>query len=237
MTCKAIAKFQKGNIKVGNMLTFSKVYGNDTFHSKYGIVKGTCGYHCAGCKKACYVRKSYRYPSVIDSHARNTIAMHENLDKAFNDLRDALNRKRKLPKIIRIHQSGEIETIKELLNWFTMAEDYPAIFFYLYTKNYNAVLGIIRAYETAGKDFPKNITVNVSVWHELGIYQYYKLQKYDFIKAFVYCDGYNYAADGLKIETMCMAYDKAGKMNHAITCDKCMKCIKSSFKVIGCYDH
>lgn len=88
-----------------------------------------------------------------------------------------------------------------------------------------------------GKTMPENITVNVSIWHEYGLKEYQELKGYSFIKAFIYDDGFNYAVHGLKIETYCTAYDNAGKLNHDITCNKCMKCIKSPFKTIGCYDH
>ena len=230
------ARINGGNIKLGNMGTFSKLMGDDVYNSKYGDVKGSCGNHCAGCKAACYVRKSYRYPSVIDGHARNTIAIREDIHRAFTDLDGQLSRKRRPFDIVRIHQSGEIETALEMILWVKLAKKHPETVFYTYTKNIDALKAAITYYDN-GAAWPENLTVNVSIWHEYGLKDFESLKQYSFIKAFVYDDGYNYKAAGLDIQTYCKAYDKAGKMDHSITCDKCRKCIKSGFKVIASYDH
>lgn len=236
-----IAKFNKnGNIKLGRaMWSFSKLYGNWAHESRrYGAVMGTCGHYCNGCKNSCYVKKSYRYPSVIDGHARNTLAMRNDINKAFDDLNGQIDRAKNKPAYIRIDQSGEIESPLELLNWVLSAKKHPNVKYYTYTKNYDAVRMVINTFDD-GARIPSNITINISVWHEYGLNEYInEFSKYPFIKAFVYDDKqFDYAAHGLTIDTYCYAYDENGKLNHAVTCEKCRKCIDRKCNVIGCFDH
>ena len=227
------ARFSGGNVKLGNMGSFSKLYGNDTFSTRYGMVCGSCGNHCIGCKHACYVRKSYRYGSVINAHARNTLAFRINLENAFSELDGQLSRKRKAWDVVRINQSGEIESVSELLSWIRLARKHPESKFYIYTKNFDAVEYV------AETDIivPDNFTLLISIWHEYGINEFKKYKSLSWVKAFVYMDGFDYETHGIKVETLCHAYDENGKLDHNITCDKCKKCIHSIFKVIGCYEH
>ena len=240
------ARFKKdGNVKLGKMWTFSKLMSDDTFTTIYGNVKGSCGVYCTGCKNSCYVKKSYiRWTDksgnnqVINCHARNTIAIRNDIKKAFDDLNKQLTRARKKAEIVRIHQSGEIERPIELLMWLELAKKHPETYFYTYTKNIDA-LRVLKQSINNGYVVPDNFTINLSVWHEYLLAEFLEeFQQYNFIKAFIYDDKqFDYESNGLKIDTYCMAYDKSGKMNHAITCDKCRKCINSNYKTIGCYDH
>ena len=228
-------KIVGGNIKLGNMGSFSKLYGNDTFITPYGDVTGTCGKHCEGCKEHCYVRKSYRYGSVIKNHAKNTLAFRNDMIRAFVDLHLQLTRKRKPFDVIRINQSGEIETTAELCSWVDLARRHPETHFYIYTKNYFAVFEMI---SLLTPDYiPGNFTILISIWHTYGINEYKLLSKYDFIKAFVYLDGFDYSKYDITTETGCFAYDEKGKLNHDITCDKCRKCFNRIHKIIGCAAH
>ena len=230
------ARLNNGNIKLGNMGTFSKLMGNDEYKTPFGSVNGSCGHYCDGCKKSCYVKKSYRYPSVIMSHARNTLAIRNDIDKAFSDIDKQISNKKVPFDTIRIHQSGEIETAIELFKWVRLSQKHKDIIFYTYTKNFNALKVLVNSIENGTIDAPKNLIINISVWHEYGIKEYNDFKKYDFIKAFVYMDGFDYNAYGLKVETVCTAYIN-GKLNHAITCDKCKKCFNSHYKIIGCHEH
>lgn len=228
-------KFVGGNIKLGNMGSFSKLYGNDTFSTPYGDVSGTCGNHCEGCKEHCYVRKSYRYGSVIKNHAKNTLAFRNDMIRAFTELNLQLTRKRKPYDVIRINQSGEIESTAELCNWVDLAKRHPETHFYIYTKNYFAVFEMI---SLLTPDYiPDNFTILISIWHEIGINEYKLLSGYSFIKAFVYLDGFDYSKYDIIPNTGCFAYDKYGKLNHDITCDNCRKCFNRIHKVIGCAAH
>lgn len=239
-----IARFVKnGNIKIGDtMWSWNKLAGN-------GIIagcKGTCGEHCRGCydmnnprKSPCYVFKSYNiygwdHSSVVKGHVRNTNVMRENIDKAFNDIRLQLKRARKKPSAVRIHASGELETTQELREWIETATMSPSIPFYIYTKAYEVLDEVLSSMNVNA--MPKNFFINVSIWHENGIDTYNKWKHLDCIRAFVYDDGYDYGQK-LKINCYCPAYDKNGKLNHDLTCDKCEICFKKKAKVCGCYSH
>ena len=224
---------KKGNIKTGLIWTWSKLAGNREING----VKGSCGNYCGACQDGgCYVFKSYRYPSVINGHARNTTAFRNDINGSFEELCAQIDRAKNKPEIIRINQSGEIETPFELLKWCLMAKKYPDIRFYLYTKNFDALSMVINSFDN-GATVPENITMLISVWHEYGLNEFNEFKKHSFIKAFAYDDGFNYAAAGLNIDAYCTAYDQNGKMNHAVTCEKCKKCFNRIHKVIGCYDH
>lgn len=224
------ARFIKhGNIKLGNMWTFSTLYGNKEYSTEYGNVSGTCGKYCAGCQAECYVKKSYRYPSVIASHAINTISLINSVIETEKALIAQIQRARKKPAVIRIHQSGEMLNRYEVAMWINIAKEFPEITFYTYTKAFDIV-------EPFLENLPRNFYINVSVWHEYGIKEFKEMAKHPNIKAFAYMDGYDYKTAGLNIQTTCKAYE-GGKLNHAITCDLCKKCFADTFKIIGCESH
>lgn len=230
------AKFGKvGNIKLGTTTwTFSKLATNEVFTSKLGTCKGSCGKYCDGCKGSCYVRSSYRYPSVILGHMRNTLAFREDLAQAFSDLYLQLARAKKKPMMVRINQSGELESKEEFEAWCDLASCFPETKFWLYTKAYDIVTDPLMQGQV-----PSNMTVLISVWHEYGTDTFEKLQHLDNVKAFAYCDGFDYKeAFGLDITTKCNAYE-GRKLNHEITCERCQKCFNrlASCKVIGCDAH
>lgn len=236
------AQFNKsGNIKLGNTWNFSTVYGDEIKTIFFNGVKyeaaGTCGKHCKGCKNDCYVKKSYRYPSVVYSHIRNTIAIRTNPAAAFNDLETAIEKAKIKPDIIRINQSGELENKSMLAGWCKMAAKYPNIKFWLYSKAYNIIIPALLAGEV-----PENMTVLISIWHNFGIKEFNKVRHLNNVKAFVYDDGYNYQEKNIEIQTYCKAYTmQNGKMtlNHNITCDRCKKCFNRSAgcKIIGSLPH
>ncbi len=225
-----------GNIKLGaSMGTWSKLMGDDEYHiEKLNMtVCGSCGKHCIGCKKDCYVKASYRYGSVIYGHAIRTIAMRDYLDDLAIQLARQLDRKKKPFEIIRINQSGEIETEKELNMWVSLARDHSETEFYLYTKAFDIVIPYLLK-----TDLPKNITVLISIWHEYGIAEFNMVKHLPNVKAFVYLDGFDYEAHGIEIQTKCKAYD-GKKLNHDLTCDKCKKCFDRCpwHQIIGCDAH
>ena len=244
-----------GNIKLGKTTaTWSVLYGDAEHYVKaLGMsVTGTCGHHCAACghcaegKKwaPCYVAKSYRYGSVIYRHAINTLALRENAQKVYEDLKKQISRKRIPLVFVRVNQSGEFEDVEQILIWLKLAKDFPKIKFWFYTKAYELIIPLLLA-----GDVPSNVTVLISIWHEQGIAEFKQVEHLSNVKAFVYCDknknpenGWDLeenAAHGINIGTYCKAYDENGKLNHAITCEKCKKCMnrKTSCKVIGCKDH
>lgn len=236
--CKAGMR-KNGNIKLGNMWTFSKLYGNQNHYIKpLGcFITGTCGKYCSGCKEKCYVKASYRYGSVIYGHAVNTIAMRSDTIGLFSEFDRQLTAARKKPDTVRINQSGEIESRQEFSCWCDLALSHDNVQFYLYTKAYDLVLPEILERYAAGT-LPENITILCSIWHEYGLKEYETVKHIPNVKAFAYCDGYDYSAFGLDINTYCMAY-RNGKLDHSITCDKCRKCFNRAVnsKVIGCNEH
>ena len=238
------AKFvKKGNIKVGaTAWTFNKLAGS-------GIIagcKGTCGEHCQGCysvenpkKSPCYVFKSYvQYGwdsgTVVKAHIRNTNIIRGNIEKAFEDIRTQIKKAKKKPTMIRVHASGELESAQELSMWLKTANMYPDIPFYIYTKAFKEVNNVLSKLKS--EDVPKNFFINISVWHNSGIKTYNKWKHLENIRAFVYDDGYDYSKK-LDIKFYCPAYNKAGKLNHDLTCDKCKVCFTTKNKICGCYSH
>ena len=243
----------KGNIKVGNIATWSVLPGDMTFISeKYGEVNGTCGGCCEHCGHAakegkrppCYVFKSHRYPSVVDGQARNTLSIRNNPEKTREQLSGALSRKRVPIVAGRFDQAGEIENKRQFKVQCDIATDHKKTPFYVYTKK-----GAVVVPALLNGEVPQNLTVLISIWHEQGIEEYLKVAHLPNVKAFVYCDknsdpisGWGpeeYAQRGIAVQSFCTAYDTKGKMNHNVTCEKCKKCFNRSAKakVIGCWDH
>lgn len=237
------AMFNKsGNIKLGNTWAFSTAMGDDiietVYNGKYYACRGTCGKYCQGCKAACYVKKSYRYKSVKYSHIRNTNAMIKDMGGAFSDLRLQIVNAKVKPEMIRINQSGEMINKAFFAYWCGLASEFPDITFWAYSKAFDIVIPALLA-----GIVPDNLIVLISIWHEYGIKEYFKVCHLTNVKAFVYDDGFSYKDYGIVIQTYCLAYalDSNGKMklNHDITCQKCRKCFNHSdtCKVIGCLPH
>ena len=261
---KAVIKegTKKDNIKLGDMGSWAILFGNCIWQiPELNIcVRGTCGGNCKGCfnsenprESDCYVVKSYlKYTnrnedgtvgdilknecSVKLGHAYRTIAMTMFRDELLEALDKKLTNKKKKLKIVRINESGELTCYEDLELWCELARRHPETVFYVYTKNYKVIQRAI------DKDIiPDNIFINISVWHESGIREYNNMKDHPQIRAFCLVDEeYTkevYASKGLDITSMCGAYDEKGKMNHAVTCDKCKKCFSKSNKCVGCYEH
>ena len=243
-----------GNIKVGNIATWSTLPSDRVFVSEvFGEVKGTCPPECCEhCGKAkegkvlppCYVFKSHRFPSVIDGQARNTLSIRNNPELACEQLSGYLKRKKNPVVAARFDQSGEGENKRQFRGFASIAIDNENLPFYIYSKQFEILVEML-----LNGEFPKNFTVLFSIWHEQGIKEYLKVAHLPNIKAFVYCDknsdpinGWGveeYEEHGIIIQTFCKAYGMDGKMNHDVTCDICKKCFNRSknAKVVGCWDH
>ena len=258
---KVKCSFNKnGNRKVGSDIwTFNTLFGNHTYYiPELDIeVDGTCGKHCTGCIHECYVMKSYRMYtkrnsdgtkgdfrknacSVKYGHALNTIAMRADEDKMYMDLNNQIQRRKNKSKelIIRIHASGELETVSQLIVWIKLARQNPNVIFYVYSKAYDIIVptllkGLV----------PGNLVILVSIWNEYGIAEYKQVEHLRNVKAFVVLTGFNYESHGIHVTTMCPAYrmDENGKVQlvHELTCHACGKCFRllDGLKVIGCLPH
>ena len=250
------------NIKLGNMGSWAMLFGNCNWYipELKVWVRGTCGEHCKGCFNPnsercskCYVAKSYvKYTkrnddgtigniimnkcSVKLGHAYRTIAMTMFRDDLLGSLDKQLTKMKKKLEVVRINESGEFTCYEDVALWCVLAKRHSETTFYVYTKNYKAIRkalinGIV----------PNNLFINISVWHKSGIYDYLEMKDHPQIRAFCFVDKewtiQEYAKHGLEITSMCGAYDENGKMNHAVTCDKCKKCFGQANKCVGCNEH
>lgn len=237
--------FRKGNIKLGTsgkLVTWSTLMGDDSvFIPNLGYsVTGTCPKGCT-CTPNCYVKKSYnRFPlSAPFGHAKNTLGLRSCPDKVFADLDAQLTNnetnkriKRKI-EIVRLNQSGDIETEYEFFMWCELAKKHKKIVFYVYTKNYAVAEQCIVNGYVGG--LPSNFHILYSIWGNNGVKEYERVKNYRNVHAFVYCDG----NELVKPKTFCPAYKEKGKLDHNWTCEKCKKCFSTAQcnKVIGCTDH
>lgn len=250
------------NIKLGNMGSWAELPGNCEYYIPEldVTVKGTCGEFCKGCFNAanprcssCYVFKSLiRYThsnpdgtsgdilknkcSVKLGQAYRTIAMTMFRKDLLVSLDKQLTNKRKKFKVIRINESGELTCYEDFEMWCELAKRHSETVFYMYTKNYAAVRkALINAI------VPANLFINISIWHNCGISAYLEMKDHPQIRAFCLVDDEwtreKYYSKGIEITSMCGAYDEQGKMNHAVTCDKCKKCFSSNNRCVGCNEH
>ena len=228
-----------GNMKV-NAPVFNTLYGDMIHHIDYhGHVfdcTGTCGEYCKACVHSCYCKKSAWRPNVKYSQGCNTLAIRENPYNACCSLIDQLKRTKKEVPYIRWHASGEFESMSEWMIVKEIAKQFPKTTIYTYTKNFELFEHML---STVG--LYTNVTVNFSIWHEVGIKEFHKYGYMPNVKAFVYDDHtFDYESHGIIGTTSCKAYNENGKLDHSITCGgtckKCMYCSKAS-KVIMCNDH
>lgn len=260
------ARIKKGtstdNIKLGSMGSWAMLFGDCSWYipELKVYVKGTCGEHCKGCFNpsnpkcsACYVAKSYythtnrnedgtvgdilkNKCTVKLSHAYRTIAMTMFRDDLLVSLDSQLTNMKDKLGIVRINESGELTEYADLALWSELAKRHSETVFYLYTKNYKVVRKAL-----INNIVPSNLFINISVWHEFGIEDYLEMKDHPQIRAFCLVDKdwtkEKYYSNGIEITSMCGAYDENGKMNHAVTCDKCKKCFSSNNRCVGCFEH
>ena len=260
------AKIKKGtsadNIKLGNMGSWAMLFGNCSWYVPEldVYVKGTCGEHCKGCFNpdnpkcsSCYVAKSYYFHtkrnddgSIGDilknkctvklGHAYRTIAMTMFRDELLISLDNQLTRMSNKLSVVRINESGELTEYADLALWSELAKRHPETVFYLYTKNYKVIRKAL-----INNIIPSNLFINISIWHKYGIDEYLEMKDHPQVRAFCLVDKDwtkdKYYSKGVEITSMCGAYDENGKMNHAVTCDKCKKCFSSCNKCVGCFEH
>lgn len=228
-----------GNRKLGDhVATWSTLATNYRFANLPGVLKnilGTCG-NAEGCRTSCYVRHSYYHPSVVLGHAKNTYGMRHLLDKVMNDLHYQLSHVRSDELLIRLNQSGEIETDDEFAMWCSLAKAFPKFKFYIYTKMYN----IVEKFLLQGL-VPSNFTVLYSVWGEHGMEEFNRVRHLPNAKAFEFDDGTGKNLF-LAPNVYCPAYTVVGKtgkakMNSSVHCSKCKLCFSGRVKVIACHDH
>lgn len=126
------AHISKGNAKVGDTDAFSLL----PVFTCSAFAQATCG-HCEnGC---CYALKSMIYPSARKAWMENTaLAMH-NVPQLFKQLVShfqKMQQKNKLPRFFRLHVSGDFVSAEYLKMWCFIAEIFPQVTFYTYTKSF-----------------------------------------------------------------------------------------------------
>ena len=198
--------------------------------------KGTCSsVDCSQCGKrnVCYAIDSYvQYPAVTVNRVENTMQLREDIDKHFEDIKQAII-KNKI-EILRYTESGEIENYQHFLKLVGLANDMPNVLVYAYTKNYE----VLREYFNKGNELPKNLVMLISVWGDQGVREYEEFKPHENIKCFA-------VKSDIKVDAMCPAYrkDENGKVKRvhsdAVKCGNCGLCTGKhpSVKVIGCVEH
>lgn len=112
---------KNGNKKLKNMLVYS-----------HAPIKGCLD--CSSCASTCYAVKSYKqYPNVKSAWDRNLKLVKNNLDVFKVQITKELVKTRK--KTVRIHSSGDFISQAYIEAWAEIAEGFPEISFYTYTKS------------------------------------------------------------------------------------------------------
>lgn len=219
-----------GNNKVGkgiwcfNTLPGDEPLSNST-KGKLTNIRGTCSGCCDGCANKCYAIRDGKlhHNSCIPAWSKNTLLARYNIDGMFAQLKSSLMKKK--AAVLRWHSAGEIESYNYLLHMVKLAVDMPQTQFYCYTKRFDYITQYLNEF----KKFPKNLVVNISVWHgnDAG-YNFGNLNK------FVYDDGTD-----TKVKKMrhCPAVDKNGNST-GFTCAQCGWCFKGNYgRVTAVYSH
>lgn len=95
----------------------------------------TCPFKTELCAKACYALKAERqYPNVLPAREYN-LKLAKRFD--FHDIMIAtINKHIRKIKIIRIHESGDFFKQSYFDSWAKIAEAFPSLKFYAYTKSF-----------------------------------------------------------------------------------------------------
>lgn len=149
-----------------------KLMGND---SSYYLIWNlpavtTCPYATDLCIKSCYAKKAERlYPQVLPCREMN---YQESLKDLFVkdmihhiDYNLSLNKNKDKQCYFRIHESGDMYSLKYLINWTKIATAFPKVKFLAYTKS----VQFISEFVSNGGQVPKNLTFRYSVWDDTNV--------------------------------------------------------------------
>ena len=147
-------------------------------------------------------------------------------------------------KYFRIHVSGELEDVQQLMMWNQIASNHPETVFGMYTKNYDALAKFFEL----GCELVDNFVVNVSEWH--GVAKEFLDAHPDCgLNVFEYDDSLKPGcgldeAEKARLAKVphCPAVTKEG--HHAtladgspITCDRCGRCYRKTGARTAVYAH
>lgn len=116
-------------IQVGN--TKLKEAGIVMFNIPAG--KAQCGRACDGCYA---IREQKRFPVVLEVRTKRYEASQ--LGDFVEKMSEEILRKRKRPKVFRVHSSGDMYSQEYVDKWVQIAKKFPDITFYAYTKRKKA---------------------------------------------------------------------------------------------------
>lgn len=126
------SKLNKDNGGVYNIVGYGIPADTDFQHN--GETLNTCPSALA-CRGVCYAKQGmYRTKQVVDARKHN-LDMSLRSDFVDNAIAD-IKRMRKV-NVIRIHDSGDYYSQEYLDKWITIANAFPHIIFYSYTKSLN----------------------------------------------------------------------------------------------------
>lgn len=190
--------------------------------------KGTCGgVNCAACQEKCYAISTVKqYEKACINRIQNTMQLRSDINAHFADIEKTIVRDN--IKIVRYTESGELESLAQLVHVLRLAQCHTNVFFYLYTKNYNVLREFFNVHT-----LPDNMVILVSVWESIGVNEWNEFKKYKNIKCFA-------VNSNLQPKVFCPAYklvNGKAKLNKQMTCAKCRLCFDSKAKIIGCYEH
>lgn len=90
---------------------------------------------CKGCARACYaIRSALRFPAVMDGYARNTAIMMREPLRYWAEVREAIRRHPSF-NAFRFHVAGDVLTEDYARHMFAVADEFPRVTFWTYTKN------------------------------------------------------------------------------------------------------
>lgn len=180
------------------------------------------------CKDACYAKKAYnQYPSAKNLWDDNFSLVKHDLDALYLDLLVQLHdisKKAAHKRVIRIHQSGDFYNQAYINMWADLAEQFPTILFYGYTKVDKLLdLTYIRSLNNVNI-ISSTVKVNGVERANFGSEKYIEYLRDD--HGFNICPAtYGENKDNTKCGITSKHSDKAG----VTMCDYCMKCDKVAF--------
>lgn len=117
----------------------------------------TCNRSMPCTSKGCYAIKIARLrKSVAKSWRNNTTICQYDLNMFKGQMIGWLSMYQ--PQAFRIHVGGDFFSVKYLLAWCEIAERFPKVKFFAFTKQYDVIRSLLST------DIPKNLSIILSAW-------------------------------------------------------------------------
>lgn len=109
------------------------------------------------CLKGCYAMQGFfLMPSVKKAYSKN-FELAKKPEKFWSAMSAEIRKVK--PKIIRIHASGDFFNVRYFMAWVRLAQSYPSVKFYAYTKMVLMVKSIKQEFIQSGTPWPDNFTI------------------------------------------------------------------------------